>query len=83
MTSSQPVRVPSETTVTDFTDDQPDSSTEEGQEVVAKETDAEDGAFGFCVARGSFTQPTKFEELIVGTQVPCTPGASQVCMYLS
>ena len=26
----------------------------------------------------SFTQPSRFDELIVGTQVPCTPGASQV-----
>ena len=26
----------------------------------------------------SFTQPSRFDELIIGTQVPCTPGASQV-----
>ena len=26
----------------------------------------------------SFTQPSKFDELIIGTQIPCTPGASQV-----
>ncbi len=26
----------------------------------------------------SFTQPSRFDELIVGTQIPCTPGASQV-----
>ncbi|XP_064398553.1 serine/threonine-protein kinase Chk1-like [Halichondria panicea] len=25
----------------------------------------------------SFTQPSRFDELIVGTQIPCTPGASQ------
>ena len=26
----------------------------------------------------SFTQPSRFDELIIGTQVPCTPGGSQV-----
>lgn len=26
----------------------------------------------------SFTQPSRFDELIIGTQIPCTPGASQV-----
>ncbi|XP_019853937.1 PREDICTED: serine/threonine-protein kinase Chk1-like [Amphimedon queenslandica] len=25
----------------------------------------------------SFTQPSRFDELIIGTQIPCTPGASQ------
>ena len=28
----------------------------------------------------SFTQPSRFDELIIGTQVACTPGASQVIM---
>ena len=32
------------------------------------------------VAMNSFTQPSRFDELIIGTQIPCTPGASQVCM---
>ena len=37
----------------------------------------------------SFTQPSRFDELIIGTQIPCTPGASQVvsphplCSWLS
>lgn len=26
----------------------------------------------------SLTQPSRFDELIIGTQIPCTPGASQV-----
>ena len=30
----------------------------------------------------SFTQPSRFDELIVGTQIPCTPGASQVRIYI-
>ena len=33
---------------------------------------------GGAGAFGSFTQPSRFDELIVGTQIPCTPGASQV-----
>ena len=33
---------------------------------------------GHAVAVESFTQPSRFDELIVGTQIPCTPGASQV-----
>lgn len=33
---------------------------------------------GVGMTRGSFTQPSRFDELIIGTQVPCTPGASQV-----
>ena len=28
----------------------------------------------------SLTQPSKFDELIIGTQLPCTPGASQVLL---
>ena len=28
----------------------------------------------------SFTQPSTFDEIVLGTQVPCTPGASQVCV---
>ncbi len=40
-----------------------------------------DGGGG--VAIESFTQPSKFDELIVGTQIPCTPGASQVGGYQS
>ena len=28
----------------------------------------------------SFTQPSRYDELIIGTQIPCTPGASQVCV---
>ena len=36
--------------------------------------DMEDGG----VAIESFTQPSRFDELIIGTQIPCTPGASQV-----
>lgn len=35
------------------------------------------GARGAVVVE-SFTQPSRFDELIVGTQIPCTPGASQV-----
>ena len=35
------------------------------------------GAGGAVVVE-SFTQPSRFDELIVGTQIPCTPGASQV-----
>ena len=30
------------------------------------------------LAVGSFTQPAHYDELVLGTQVPCTPGASQV-----
>ena len=26
----------------------------------------------------SFTQPTRYDELVISTQVPCTPGASEV-----
>ncbi len=52
-------------------------NTHEDVKGISKETDAMDVMCGFT-ARGSFTQPTKFEELLVGTQVPCTPGASQV-----
>ena len=38
-----------------------------------------DGAdTGHVVSIESFTQPSRFDELIVGTQIPCTPGASQV-----
>ena len=33
---------------------------------------------GHAVSVESFTQPSRFDELIVGTQIPCTPGASQV-----
>lgn len=35
------------------------------------------GAGGAVIVE-SFTQPSRFDELIVGTQIPCTPGASQV-----
>ena len=28
----------------------------------------------------SFTQPSTFDEIVLGTQVSCTPGASQVCV---
>ena len=28
----------------------------------------------------SFTQPSTFDEIVLGTQKPCTPGASQVCV---
>lgn len=31
-------------------------------------------------AVNSFTQPSRFDELIIGTQIPCTPGASQVSL---
>lgn len=42
-------------------------------------TEGVDGAAaGGGVAIESFTQPSRFDELIVGTQIPCTPGASQV-----
>ena len=39
---------------------------------------------GHAVSVESFTQPSRFDELIVGTQIPCTPGASQVryCIQL-
>ena len=30
----------------------------------------------------SFTQPSRFDELIIGTQIPCTPGASQVYIVI-
>ena len=33
---------------------------------------------GVEVTVESFTQPTRYDELVIGTQVPCTPGASQV-----
>ena len=39
--------------------------------------DMEDGG----VAIESFTQPSRFDELIIGTQIPCTPGASQVISH--
>lgn len=26
----------------------------------------------------SFTQPTRYDELVISTQVPCTPGATEV-----
>ena len=35
------------------------------------------GARGAVIVE-SFTQPSRFDELIIGTQIPCTPGASQV-----
>lgn len=37
-----------------------------------------DNTDGVRVAVESFTQPSRFDELIIGTQIPCTPGASQV-----
>ena len=38
----------------------------------------EGGVGGNGVAVESFTQPVRNDELIIGTQIPCTPGASQV-----
>ena len=42
-------------------------------------TDGCEAAGGVLVE--SFTQPSRFDELIIGTQIPCTPGASQVLSY--
>ena len=39
-------------------------------------TDGCDAATGGVLVE-SFTQPSRFDELIIGTQIPCTPGASQ------
>ena len=44
----------------------------------AADGDGTPSEYGGGVSRGSFTQPSRFDELIIGTQVPCTPGASQV-----
>ena len=30
----------------------------------------------------SFTQPSTFDEIVLGTQIPCTPGASQALLVL-
>ena len=30
------------------------------------------------VAVESFTQPSRYDELVISTQVPCTPGATEV-----
>ena len=40
-------------------------------------TDGSNDIQGHSVVE-SFTQPSRFDELIIGTQIPCTPGASQV-----
>ena len=42
-----------------------------------------EGVDGGEVTVESFTQPSRFDELIIGTQLPCTPGASQVCEGVS
>ena len=44
----------------------------------SEDTDGTIGGGGGKVAVESFTQPSRFDELIIGTQIPCTPGASQV-----
>jgi len=80
-TFSQPVRLPVTTTEEKTSmENSLEANEADGSEKAAKETEAVDSLWG-CITRGSFTQPVKFEELIVGTQVPCTPGASQV-LYL-
>ena len=33
------------------------------------------------VAVESFTQPSRYDELVISTQVPCTPGASEVQVH--
>ena len=51
------------------------------QPVHKSDTDSDNvdsvGARGAMIVE-SFTQPSRFDELIIGTQIPCTPGASQV-----
>ena len=47
-----------------------------GNEGIGEGIDGTDA--GHAVSIESFTQPSRFDELIVGTQIPCTPGASQV-----
>ena len=79
-TSSQPVRLPMATTAENFPiDDASKTSEAKGEGSATKDTEEAVDSIWSCITRGSFTQPAKFEELIVGTQVPCTPGASQVC----
>lgn len=44
----------------------------------ATTTDVEPADSNATATVESFTQPSRFDELIIGTQIPCTPGASQV-----
>ena len=37
-----------------------------------------DGGEVVGMAVESFTQPSRYDELVISTQVPCTPGASEV-----
>ena len=54
------------------------------QPVHKSDTDSDNvdsvGARGAMIVE-SFTQPSRFDELIIGTQIPCTPGASQVKQF--
>jgi hypothetical protein len=58
-----------------------DSEVISSQPVHKSDTDGDNvasiGARGAVIVE-SFTQPSRFDELIIGTQIPCTPGASQV-----
>ena len=56
-------------TISMFPSSQPVPSRDEG--VPSDSTDE-------AVAVESFTQPSRYDEMVMGTQVPCTPGASQV-----
>ena len=61
--------------VNQVTSSQPVTAHSDG---VRGESEGVDGGEGEGSTVESFTQPSRFDELIVGTQVPCTPGASQV-----
>lgn len=61
-----------------------DSEVVSSQPVHKSDTDVDNvdsvGARGAMIVE-SFTQPSRFDELIIGTQIPCTPGASQVKQF--
>lgn len=56
--------------------DRPESTVTSSQPVLRESTDSTDDSEGHALFE-SLTQPSRFDELIIGTQVPCTPGASQ------
>ena len=57
------------------------STVTSSQPVLRESTDSTDDSEGHALFE-SLTQPSRFDELIIGTQVPCTPGASQVNVLL-
>ena len=57
------------------------STVTSSQPVLRESTDSTDDSEGHALFE-SLTQPSRFDELIIGTQVPCTPGASQVSVLV-